>query len=67
MTIAKKINEEIMKMPEGNTFKYQEVSIGREEYAAATKAIERLIKSGIIKREHQQVCFLNPRIPWSDF
>lgn len=50
MTVAEKISREVMKMPEGNTFKYQELNIGREEYAAATKAIERLIKSGIIKR-----------------
>lgn len=50
MTVAEKINGEIMKMPEGNTFKYQELNIGRDEYAAATKAIERLIKNGIIKR-----------------
>lgn len=39
-----------MKMPEGNPFKYQELGIDRNEYAAATKAIERLVKKGIIKR-----------------
>lgn len=50
MTVAEKISEEIIKMPEGNTFKYQELNIGRDEYTAATKAIERLIKKGIIKR-----------------
>lgn len=37
-------------MPEGTTFKYQELPIQREEYTAATKAIERLIKSGKISR-----------------
>ena len=50
MSVAKKISGEIMRMPEGNTFKYQELGISRAEYAAATKAIERLIKNGIIQR-----------------
>jgi len=50
MSVAEKISGKIKKMPEGNTFKYQELSIGRDEYAAATKAMERLIKNGIIKR-----------------
>jgi len=50
MTVAQKINTEILKMPEGNTFKYQELDISRDEYAAAAKAIERMLKAGVIQR-----------------
>ena len=50
MSVVEKITEKIMKMPEGNTFKYQELDIDRNEYTAATKAIERMIKKGVIKR-----------------
>lgn len=50
MTVAEKIDKEIEKMPEGNTFKYQQLSICRDEYAAATKAIERMLKKGVIRR-----------------
>ena len=37
-------------MPQGTTFKYQQLGIAPSEYSAAAKAIERLIKKGIIKR-----------------
>ena len=50
MKVAEKIAEKIAEMPDGNTFKYDELPINREEYMAATKAIERLIKNGIIIR-----------------
>ena len=50
MRVTEKINERIVKMPAGNTFTYQALNIDRAEYAAAAKAIERLIKKGTIKR-----------------
>jgi predicted transcriptional regulator of viral defense system len=50
MKIAEKIERKINRMQEGSTFKYQQLGIDQSEYSAATKAIERLIKKGIIKR-----------------
>lgn len=37
-------------MPDGTTFDYRELAITPGEYTAATKAIERLIKKGLINR-----------------
>lgn len=50
MSVAEKIEKKIGKMTPGNTFNYQELGIAQEEYVAATKAIERLIKKDVIKR-----------------
>ncbi len=50
MTVAEKIERKINRMAEGTTFKYQHLDITANEYSAATKAIERLIARGIIKR-----------------
>src|SRR5690606_28656170 len=37
-------------MPEGTTFKYQQLGITATEYSAAAKALERLIEKDLIKR-----------------
>ena len=50
MTVAEKIEKKISKMKEGTTFRYQEFRIADDEYTAATKAVERLIKKGTINR-----------------
>lgn len=50
MTVSKKIYKGIDEMNEGTTFKYGDLLIDRLEYSAASKAIERLIKKGTIKR-----------------
>jgi len=50
MKVAQKIEQQISKIQEGTTFKYQQLSIAFNEYIAATKAIERFIEKGIIKR-----------------
>jgi hypothetical protein len=50
MKVAQKIEKEISKIKEGTTFKYQQLPIESNEYSAATKAIERFIEKGIIKR-----------------
>ncbi len=50
MTISKKIEERIKNIEKGNIFTYQDLSIKKEEYSAASKTIERLIKKEIIKR-----------------
>jgi hypothetical protein len=60
MKVAEKIEKEIDKMQDGTTFKYQELAIALEEYSAATKAIERLIKKGIIRRASTGV-FYKPK------
>ncbi len=50
MTISKKIEERIKNIEKGNIFTYQDLLIKKEEYSAASKTIERLIKKEIIKR-----------------
>ena len=50
MTVSKKIDQRILQLQDGTTFDYQSLLVEREEYAAATKALERLIKKEIIKR-----------------
>jgi len=50
MNIAKKIEEQINNIDDGNIFTYKDLNIRREEYSAASKSIERLIKKEIIKR-----------------
>ena len=50
MTISKKVEAEVNKVPIGTTFTYQSLAVNFNEYAAAAKAIERLIKKDVIKR-----------------
>lgn len=50
MKVAGKIELKINRMQEGTTFKYQQLGIEQSEYRAAAKAIERLIKKGMIRR-----------------
>ncbi len=50
MNIAKKIEEQIDNIENGKTFTYKDLNIKKEEYSAASKSIERLIKKKIIKR-----------------
>ena len=50
MTVSKRIDQRIQQLQAGSTFDYQTLLVEREEYAAATKALERLVKKEIIKR-----------------
>jgi predicted transcriptional regulator of viral defense system len=50
MKVTEKIERKIKRMQEGTTFKYQQLGIDQSEYSATAKAIERLIKKGMIKR-----------------
>jgi len=50
MSIAKIIEEKVNSIEKGIVFTYKDLAIGKEEYSATSKAIERLIKKGIIKR-----------------
>lgn len=60
MKVAEKIEKQIEKMQDGTTFKYQELAIAPIEYTAAAKAIERLIKKGLISRASTGV-FYKPK------
>ena len=60
MNIAKKIEEKINSIEKGNTFTYKDLAIKKEEYLAASKAIERLIKKEVIKRTSTGV-FYKPK------
>ena len=50
MKVAQKIEQQIEKMPAGDTFQYSQLNIEPEEYNTAAKALERLCKKGVIKK-----------------
>ncbi len=50
MKVAQKVENKIKKIQAGITFKYKDFAIEPNEFSAATKAIERLIKKGVILR-----------------
>ncbi|MFP4471320.1 MAG: DUF6088 family protein [Bacteroidales bacterium] len=60
MKVAEKIERKIKRMKEGKSFNYQQLGIDQREYSAAAKAIERLIKKGIVKRVNTGV-FYKPK------
>lgn len=50
MRVAQKIEEQIQQLPDDTTFRYKTLMVERNEYTAAAKTLERLIKKNIIKR-----------------
>lgn len=50
MTVAQKIEKSINRFPVGETFKYDRLNIKAKEYSAATKAMQRFIEKGTVKR-----------------
>ncbi len=50
MNITNKIEKKINNFTTDRIFTYKDLNLKKEEYSAASKAIERLIKKGIIKR-----------------
>lgn len=50
ISVAEKIAQMIKNMPEDVIFGYEGLSIGREEFASAAKALERLQKKGLVSR-----------------
>src|SRR5690625_615673 len=50
MTVAQKIEKSINRFPVGETFKYDRLNIKAKEYSAATKAMQRLIEKGKVRR-----------------
>lgn len=50
MTLATQIRNRIKQFPEGKTFGYDDLRIAKEDYTTAAKALERLQKTGLIKK-----------------
>ncbi len=61
MKVSEKIRKKIKKIPKGTTFTYNDLFIERSEYVAASKAIERLINEGLLKRVSTGVFYI-PKI-----
>jgi hypothetical protein len=66
MYIAEKIKKKINGMKDGTTFRYQQLGITPHEYPAAAKAIERLIRQGIIKRATTGVFYKPKQSPFGE-
>lgn len=60
MTLATQIRNRIKQFPEGKTFGYDDLRIAKEDYITASKALERLQKSGLIKKVSKGV-FYRPK------
>jgi hypothetical protein len=50
MALAAQIRNRIKQLPEGKTFRYDDLRIAKEDYTTAAKTLERLQKSGFIKK-----------------
>ena len=50
MKVAEKILKQIQSIPIDSTFGYEQLNISKSEYVTAAKALERLIKKGVIKK-----------------
>src|SRR5690625_3109074 len=50
MTLTEQILQNINELPEGRIFGYDELLLSKSDYTSAAKVIERLRKSGVIKR-----------------
>jgi len=61
MVLAARISNTIKQIPVGSTFGYGDLRIAKEEYAAAAKALERLRKTGLVKRAAKGV-FYRPEL-----
>ena len=57
MALASDIRIRIKNLPEGKTFGYKNLSIAREDYTTAAKALERLQKQGVIKKVSKGVFY----------
>jgi len=60
MKVSERIEKKINGLPDGITFTYRELPIALNEYAAAAKAIERLVKKSVISRVSAGI-FYKPR------
>ena len=57
MTLAAQIRKRIKQFPEGKTFGYADLRIAKEDYTTAAKALERLQKTGLIKKVSKGVFY----------
>ncbi|MBD1432706.1 hypothetical protein H8B06_07720 [Sphingobacterium sp. DN00404] len=60
MTLTTQIRNRIKQFPEGKTFGYDDLRIAKEDYTTASKTLERLQKSGLIKKISKGV-FYRPK------
>ncbi len=57
MNLSTQIRNRIKQLPEGKTFGYGDLRIAKENYAAAAKALERLQKTGQIKKDSKGIFY----------
>lgn len=57
MSLASKIRDRVKQIPEGRTFRYDDLRISRTEYTTAAKALERLQKESLIKKVSKGVFY----------
>lgn len=57
MTLTTQIRNRIKQIPEGKTFGYDDLRIAKEDYTTAAKTLERLQKSGLIKKVSKGVFY----------
>jgi len=60
MALAIQIRNRIKQLPEGKVFRYDDLRIAKKDYTTAAKALERLLKSGHIKKVSKGV-FYKPK------
>jgi hypothetical protein len=57
MALAAQIRNRIKQLPQGKSFRYDDLHIAREDYTTAAKALERLQKAGLIKKVSKGVFY----------
>ncbi|MGF7232924.1 DUF6088 family protein [Arachidicoccus sp.] len=60
MALATQIRNRIKQLPESKTFGYSDLRIAKEDYSTAAKALERLQKSGVLKKVSKGI-FYKPK------
>src|SRR5690554_507578 len=60
MTLTTQIRNRIKQLPEGNVFGYDNLRIDKEKYTSAAKVLERLQKTGFIKKVSKGI-FYKPK------
>jgi hypothetical protein len=61
MKVTEKISKQIQRISEDTTFGYEQLNISKAEYVTAAKALERLIKIGVIKKISKGI-FYKPKM-----
>ena len=64
LKVIEKIKKKIASLTDGSVFRYRDVGIQPEEYAAAAKGFERLVKEGAISRVSTGVFFKPKKTPF---